>query len=182
MRHLLSFMIAVFLLIASRAAADTLTPGDILVVDNIMNEVIPVNPTTGVQAAVYTGGLLSTPSAIAIDASGDFLVPTRGAPGSVIRVTPAGVQTPISSGGNFASPAGIAIDASGDILIADDNTPGFIRVVPGTGASTVLSSSANFSQSRGIVVVSQQAAVPATLLLLSTGLVGLVGASRLRKP
>jgi NHL repeat len=67
--------------------------------------VIRVNPTTGAQATVSSGGSFVDPSGIAVEADGDILVADAnafGGGGGVIRVDPAtGAQTTVSSGSSF---------------------------------------------------------------------------------
>jgi len=126
--------------------------GDLLVADfsgpsgflnGIGGGVIRIDPTTGAQTVVSSGGLFGSPRAIAIDASGDILVPINpildaqfGRPSGVIRVNPqTGAQTAVSSGGLIVDPIGIAIESNGDILVTDSS--GIIEIDPITGAQTL---------------------------------------------
>jgi sugar lactone lactonase YvrE len=117
--------------------------------------VIRVDPDTGTQTVLSTGGAFSNPFAIALEADGDILVLDNLAAnfdGAVIRVdAETGDQTVVSTGGFFNDPGGIAVAADGDILVADYNAFGFggplgskpggvIRIDPDTGEQTVLSS------------------------------------------
>src|SRR5207247_2000779 len=72
-----------------------------------------VDPTTGAQTVVSSGGNFVTPVGIAIAANGDILVAdlnALGGPGGVIRVDPTtGAQTVVSSGGPFRNPPGRAV-------------------------------------------------------------------------
>ena len=100
-----------------QAQAVTLNAGDILLVDEEAfgeaGGVIRVEPTTGIQTPVSSGGLFVDPQGIAIDASGNIFVVDDEAfeeTGGVIRVDPiTGVQTPISSHQFFEDPVGIAV-------------------------------------------------------------------------
>jgi hypothetical protein len=95
--------------------------GEILVVDQRAfggpcpigcGGVIRLDPTTGSQTRVSSGGNLAGPRGIAVDADGLILVANTQALGNggVIRVDPvSGAQAPLSSGGHFVSPIGIAI-------------------------------------------------------------------------
>jgi hypothetical protein len=92
------------------AAAPILKPGDILVVDHLYG-VIQINPETGAQTVVSTGGYLNTISnsarGIALESNGQILVTDTAIAvadgslvGGAVRVNPAtGTQTLLSSGG-----------------------------------------------------------------------------------
>ncbi|MBI2455849.1 MAG: PEP-CTERM sorting domain-containing protein [candidate division NC10 bacterium] len=104
--------------IATKTQAVTLNPGDILVADanafsGFTGGIIRVNPTTGAQTTVSSGGSFFDPIGIAIAANGDLVVVDNfafGGTGGVIRVDPVtGAQTTVSSGGSFFNPSGIAI-------------------------------------------------------------------------
>jgi hypothetical protein len=76
--------------------------------------VIRVDPATGAQTTVSSGGSFDAPSGIALEADGDILVADVQAfadfLGGVIRVDPAtGAQTTVSSGGSFLNPFGVAV-------------------------------------------------------------------------
>jgi len=144
------------------AVAVTLAPGDLVVSDP--NEtfggpggypplgsgrIVKVDPTTGAQTLVSSGGLLDGLWGIAIEASGHIIVtdmahPIYGGAPEIIRVDPAtGAQTLVSAGGLLVRPRGLAIDAAGDILVADPSSGGtgaIIRVNPVTGAQSVVTS------------------------------------------
>jgi hypothetical protein len=83
--------------------------GDLLVADFGPGGVVRVNPTTGAQTTVSSGGNFVLPASLAIAANGDIFVVDQGA-NAVIRVDPvSGAQTVVSSGGFFDAPVGIAI-------------------------------------------------------------------------
>jgi sugar lactone lactonase YvrE len=122
--------------------------GDILVADQFSGggAAIRVNPATGEQVTVSSGGGLANASDVVVDGSGDLLVVVLGlgGGGGVIRVNRVtGAQTVLSSGGNFAGdsggPTSIALEANGDIVVTDYGLPGVIRVDPSTGAQSVVS-------------------------------------------
>ncbi len=138
----------------NQAAAVTLAPGDIVIADQgDLPAIIRIDPTTGNQTIVSSGGLLAVPRGVALDANGDILVAVRFGPiNGVVRVDPAtGNQTIVSSAGNFLAPADLALDANGDILVADFNR-GVIKVDPMTGAQTVVASGGNLTTVNGIAI------------------------------
>ena len=123
--------------------------------------VIRVDPLTGRQTRVSSGGLFFDPAGIAVSPSGGVYVVDNLAPnndGGVIRVDPrTGAQTMISTngkGGNlFDLPFGIAIDRDGSLVVANRVSPNdlaqcllrgrVIRVDPSDGDQTLISESGN---------------------------------------
>jgi DNA-binding beta-propeller fold protein YncE len=90
--------------------------GDLFVADSDiaggLGGVIRVNPATGAQMVVASGGFFTDPIGIAFDSNGNLVLADgfSGGTGAVIRVDPAtGTQTVISAGGFFARPVGIAV-------------------------------------------------------------------------
>jgi hypothetical protein len=145
------------------ASAVTLNPGDILVVDYGVDTVFQVNPTTGAQTPISSGGNFIFPSDLTVDPQGRILVADTNCcganrPGGVIRVDPAtGSQTVLSSGGSFINPSGVAVEASGKILVADNQCcggglGGVIRVDPVSGAQTMLASGGSFVDPEDVAV------------------------------
>jgi hypothetical protein len=144
------------------AAAPTLNPGDLLVVDNQYG-VIQINPETGAQTVVSRGGYLNTVSnsarAIALEASGQILVTDAtialadgSIVGGVVRVNPAtGAQTMLSSGGLLDDPHGVDVEANGDIVVTA--RAGVVRLDPVTGTQTLVSSGGYISGAQGLTVV-----------------------------
>jgi sugar lactone lactonase YvrE len=158
---------ALVLVPAADAAAIALSPGDILVADQLAvggsGGVIRVDPASGAQTTVSSGGSFVHPSGVALEADGDILVADYSAfggddgPGGVIRVDPAsGAQTTVSSGGSFATPFGVALEADGDILVVDQDafggSGGVIRVDPASGAQTPVSSGGSFQNPSGVAL------------------------------
>jgi hypothetical protein len=101
--------------------------GDILVVDPSAfpgscpapgcGGVIRVNPMTGTQTIVSSGGLFIDPAVAAVHPNGDIFVVDGGGGtgGGVIRVDPTtGGQTWISNHGLFRGPQAIALEADGN--------------------------------------------------------------------
>lgn len=148
---------------AAEGSAVTLNPGDILVSDaqafGGTGGIIRVNPLTGAQTTVSSGGSFVDPAYVTLDGAGQILVSDLaafGGSGGIIRVNPgSGVQTTVSNnaistaaggGAFFGSPIGIALDTAGQILVSDLGIVSgvlvvrIIRVDPMTGAQTLVSS------------------------------------------
>ena len=128
--------------------------GNILVTDVGANAVFRVDPATGVQTTVSSGGSFINATGIAVEADGNILVVDSAAV-AVIRVDPAsGVQTTVSSGGKFAYPFGIAVEADGNILVADRlGVAVVLRVDPVSGAQTLVSFGAPLANPNALAVV-----------------------------
>jgi hypothetical protein len=80
------------------------------------SEIIRLDPNTGVQTSVSSGGYFSDTRGIAIESNGDILVADTdsfiggGGFGAIIRVDPnTGEQTLVSSGPPFFDPIALAI-------------------------------------------------------------------------
>lgn len=133
-------------LAALPAGAVSLHAGDLLVADGAEQAILRVDPVSGTQTVVASGGLFQSPAGIAIDGEGRIFVTDANA-GAVLRVDPAtGAQTVVSSGGSLRFPHGLVIDAAGDLLVADGEANAIVRVDRMTGAQTIVSSAGSFSQ------------------------------------
>jgi uncharacterized repeat protein (TIGR01451 family) len=100
----------------------TINPGDILAVDpNAFagsGGVIRIDPATGAQTVVSSGGLFQDPSGLAIEADGNIVVSDRYS--GIIRVNPAtGAQSVVHAGPPLVDLFGIALEADGNIVVAD---------------------------------------------------------------
>ena len=109
-----AFLISVALSsLGSGAHATFVSPGDILA--GGAEQVVRVDPATGQETVISSGGLLSGGSffgvvATAIEPSGSVLALVDS--GSVVRVEPAtGNQTLVSSGGQLDWPNDLAVEA-----------------------------------------------------------------------
>lgn len=122
-------------------AQATLDPGDIIVANFAGRRIVKVDPDTGAQTLISSGGVFQSPFGIAIDAAGKIIVASDA---GIISVDPVGApasnQTVISSFGNFINPRGVTIDAFGNIIVADATSDLLIRVDPRTGTQTIISS------------------------------------------
>ena len=147
-RHKLGslFVVAAAVLLVLLPATAWAKAGDIFVVDQTAfgGSVIRVDPATGAQSPLASGGSFIEPSSIVFDSQGQLLVVDTeafgGTTGGVIRVDPVtGAQTPLASGAPFANPSGIALDLQGRILVTDAFALGgsaIIAVDPVTGTQT----------------------------------------------
>jgi len=116
--------------------------------------IIKVNPVTGGQTVVSSGGLFVNPWGLTLDPIGDIIVADETAFGATIfRVNPiTGSQTVISSGGSMDAPYDLAIAANGDIIVSDPLGLGvgaIFRINPISGAQTTISSGGFFTTGGG---------------------------------
>jgi len=114
---LLAFLLG--LAFAPSAHAVTPEPGDLVISDfngafdgpvgmPPGGRIVKVDPVTGAQTMISSGGLLDAPWEIAIDAGGDILVGDPSFPdgGAIIKVDPdTGAQTVAASGGFISGPS-----------------------------------------------------------------------------
>lgn len=123
---------------------------------NALYGVIAVEPATGAQTVVSSGGVFKSPTGIAVESSGSILVSdnssTSPLAGSVIRVNPStGQQTVISSGNRMTQAWGLTVGSTGQILVAGNiNFPagqlplnriqasGVLAIDPTSGQQTVV--------------------------------------------
>ncbi len=142
---IVSILILGTISVVPSASAVTLNPGDIIVADQSTigsgcspspgcGGLIKVDPTTGVQTAIASGGFFFNPFDVVMDANGDLIVADPNGScgcspfgcGAIFRVDPSnGNQFLISSLGNFFDPLSIEIDANGDYIVLDFNSFGF---------------------------------------------------------
>jgi hypothetical protein len=96
--------------------------------------IVRVDGTDGGQTIAASGGAMTAPGGIAVDADGTLLVTdARGAgPGAVMRVS-GGSGSDFASGGDLVDPRGIARERSGSVLVADPGAGKVIRVSTGGG-------------------------------------------------
>lgn len=122
------------------------------------NRVIKVDPTTGVQTVMTSGGL-QRPIGMAVESDGASLVVVDAVAKKLVRVTlPGGVQSDVSADSQFIQPTHVAIEADGNYIVTDGKTSGVAgerrvyRVNKNTGAATVLVSDGFFQQPRGVAI------------------------------
>ncbi|MBI2906994.1 MAG: hypothetical protein HYX92_05000, partial [Chloroflexi bacterium] len=107
--------------------------------------IVRIDPATGAQSLVSSGGSFANPQGLAIDSAGNYIVADGEASGTgaLIRVDPiSGDQSIISSGGLVRSPSGVAVDAAGSLyLTSQSNASGalpwlVLKVNPTNGQQT----------------------------------------------
>src|SRR3989304_1386151 len=98
------------------AKAVALKRGDIIIADPGAHAVIRIDPATGAQTVISSGGNFVEPLGLTVDPRGQILVVDAGlfGTGKVIRGDPlTGAQTVVSAGGLFVRPFALTIDAAG---------------------------------------------------------------------
>ncbi len=107
--------------------------------------VIKIDPLSGAQIVVSSGGLFGMLHGLALELSGDLLVTStyvdRAA--AIIRVDPrTGAQSIVSSAGLLFNPIDLALDENGDILVTEDrNQEGasaLLRINARTGEQSII--------------------------------------------
>jgi streptogramin lyase len=90
------------------------------------------------RSVITTGGYLQFPEQLALDQSGNVLVPD-GQSHAIIRIDPSnGAQTLVSSGANISFPMGIAVAPTGEIFVGEAVNRKLLKIDPVTGAQTVM--------------------------------------------
>jgi DNA-binding beta-propeller fold protein YncE len=135
--------------------------------------VIRVDPRTGVQSLLSSGGEFFDPAGIAVAPDGQIYVVDNRAPdndGAVIRVDPrSGAQTLVTERssapgrGELDLPFGIAVESDGKLVVANRESPAslpllcqilgkVVRVDPATGRQTTVSSAGHIAWPLGLAV------------------------------
>jgi len=129
-----------------QTSGSKLNAGDILYADsgNALEGgfVIKVDPNSGQETVLSSGGLLQLPFAPIIDSTGQIVVSDSG---RLIRINPkTGIQTVIANNnrGLLGYPQGMALNQSGAILVA--NLRAIIQVNPVNGQIRTVSAGGNF--------------------------------------
>ena len=148
----IKLILAASILLLSGQVGAAINSGDILAT---RPGLIKIDPVTGAQETISSGGLFDAALGIAVDANGDIIISDFGDVDVIFRVEPiTGAQTAISTGGLFDTLRGIAVEADGKILALnqDGPNPGVIRVDPITGVQSILSIGGNFGDPWGIAI------------------------------
>jgi len=112
--------------------------------------IVEVNPTTGAQSVLSSGGLFSEPIDIREAPNDTLYVDDYNAQttGAVIAVDPStGAQRLVASGGYIGNPAAIQY-MKGHVFVVDNpatGTPNLVEIDPSTGKQTLISQGGNFA-------------------------------------
>lgn len=126
---------------------------------------IEIDPASGGQTKIASGGYFVEPTGVTLDQAGDFLVADEAAldgTGAIIRVhfdrtDRVWKQSIISKGGVFRDPFTVELDRDGSLIVVDhvgqNNHRGrVVRVDPATGAQTVISEGQFFHTPSGVAI------------------------------
>jgi sugar lactone lactonase YvrE len=119
--------------------------------------IIHVDPVSGAQASISSGGLFSRPYAVAVAANGTLYVADADA-NAVIQVDPlTGAQRLLASGGHLVSPIGIVIGGNGELFVVNFGLPEafdgtVVRIDPVTGAQTLVAAGDNLRDPLGLAL------------------------------
>lgn len=161
MARMVRFAAFTFALLAvagfGRANAAAL-PGDLLVTDFSAfgggGGVIVVDPGTGTQTTLASGGMFIDPWDITVDASGAgrIFVSDLGAD-AIIEVDPGtGAQSLVSAGGLLANPTGVEAGIGTDLWVSDSGTNSLVKIDKDTGVQTLIHSGAPFVSPFGVTM------------------------------
>lgn len=105
----------------------------------------------GTQSTLASGSFTS-PSGVAVDASGNIFVADPGK-NSVSEILFAGGYTSVNTlGSGFSKPAGVAMDGSGNVFVADSGNHSVKEIGVASGYTTVTTLGSGFSQPAGVAV------------------------------
>ena len=155
----LLFAVAAALLLPAASAQAGLP---VYVVERATPAISVIDSATGARTVLTSGGLLQSPTGIAIEAGGNLVVSDASA-AAVIRVNATtGAQSLVSSSSDFNTPSGIAVQADGRIVVTDQNTGGLLgllftagavtRVNQATGSTTMLTNDGRFGEPTALAV------------------------------
>ena len=136
--------------VASPATAAVLLNHDIVIADPGRRLVARVNPATGAETVISSGGYFDGPNDVVVDPARKFAYVTDFSANAIIKVDVAtGAQTLFTG---FHGPAFIDFDRGGKLLVTEDgfNDGRLLRVDPQTGASTVVAT--NLIRPRGFAL------------------------------
>jgi len=120
LRHhgLASALVAALLLASGATRAVSLVPGDLVVADWAANAIFRMDPTSGAQTVISSGGSIVEALDVAIGPGGDLFVANGESGSNIVRIDPAtGAQSVLTTGVTF--PTGLVFDAAGELLVAD---------------------------------------------------------------
>jgi DNA-binding beta-propeller fold protein YncE len=147
---------------------------------------IRVDPLTGRQSLLSSGGSFFDPTGVAVGHGGQLWVVDSRAPdndGAVIRVDPAtGAQSVVSTSDELDVPFGIAVRPDGRLVVTNRMTPGpllpnclplgkLVRVDPIGGAQALLAQAGSLGWPLGLAALGNGSTVVANECALAGGLV-----------
>ncbi|HLJ91699.1 MAG TPA: hypothetical protein VKU02_00765 [Gemmataceae bacterium] len=158
--------LGMFLVLARSSSAQLFDPGDVIVTNipyagmDAPNGVLAINPVTGDQDVVSTGGLFVNPFDLRIAPNGNIIVldgGSSGNSGTIISVDPkSGLQTALTTGGYLASAGSfgaVHVDAGGNVYVCLSGV-GVFQVDPATGMQTIISGGGNLIDPSGLASTS----------------------------
>jgi sugar lactone lactonase YvrE len=151
------FSMALTFLTGFNLSGTTLNPGDIVYADSGNPTeggfIVKVDPQTGIQSVVSSGGNLVAPFGVAITDDGQIIVSDSG---RLIQIEPeTGRQKVVAtkSAAPLGFPYGIDVEPSGEIVTA--NAIGILRIDTTSGEVDVLASGQHLSGPIGVTVVAR---------------------------
>lgn len=121
--------------------------------------VIKIDPKSGEQSVISSGGMLGTLHGIALETSGNLLVPStyENRATVILRIDPrTGGQRVVASGGFLFNPTDLALTDEGEILVVEDrNQEGastLLRIDPHTGEQSVIAQAGHLIAPYGIAL------------------------------
>jgi hypothetical protein len=107
-----------------------------------------VDPATGIQTVVRSGGFLVDPVSLSAGEGGVWIVDFTRA--SLSRVVPeTGSAATLTAASLLVDPWGVAVDPSGDLLVSDSTAAHIVRVDRENGSQQIVSSGGSFSRRPG---------------------------------
>ena len=121
-------------------------------------QIVGVNPSTGAQTVVSSGGQLVGTYGVTVAPDGSLIVAdiaSSAGPATLLRVNPStGAQSVITSGGYLVDPSDVAFAPNGDLLVADFGGREIVEVDPATGQQSIVSQGGLFIGPFGITTTS----------------------------
>ncbi|MBI6546691.1 MAG: IPT/TIG domain-containing protein, partial [Cyanobacteria bacterium NC_groundwater_1444_Ag_S-0.65um_54_12] len=111
------------------------TQGNLYVAGSAVNTLFRVSPS-GVVSAWLTGGGLTDPAGITVDAADNVYVANRGS-NNILKITPDQTVTIYASGAAFNQPAALALSSNGQLYVANRGGRNILLLPPGGGAPSV---------------------------------------------
>ncbi len=156
--------------------------GQIFVADPNLGSILPaftgpggvlrIDPVTGAQTVVSTGGSFNGPTGIAIEADGSLVTTQVNSVSNstvVIRVDPlTGTQTPVFQPAGGFNGFDIAVGADGSLVVANWSTPAVFRINPVTGVQTTITTGGSLFQPKNLAIEADGD------ILVATGILGAV--------